>query len=178
MRTPFNTVLATLLATLALVGTSSCSSDTDHNSADVSFARDMIPHHRQATEMAALVDDRTQNPDVLSLADRITAAQGPEIETMTGWLESWDEKVPGTMSGMSSMPGMLSDSEMTSLADASGADFDRQFLTLMIQHHEGAIAMAATEESDGANPDAIDLATKIRADQTEEITAMMSLLTS
>lgn len=185
-------VLATLVALTALVGVAACS-DSDGASAaftdaDVTFAQEMIPHHRQATEMAGLAAGRTDNPQVLELADKIKAAQEPEIKTMTGWLESWDKEVPGDaggeMEGMdhgssrSDMPGMMSDEDMAALKDASDAAFDKQFVTMMIEHHEGAIEMAKTEISDGKYNDAVELAKTIQKDQESEIATMKDLLQS
>ncbi len=183
----FKPIFATLVAVLSLAGLSACgSSDSPagaFNSADVSFAQDMIPHHRQATEMAELAADRTQNGQVLGLATKIIAAQQPEIDTMSGWLESWDKKVPSESSGMSGMnhggndmPGMMSDDQMSSLEAASGEQFDEMFLTMMIAHHEGAIEMAEKEETEGRFGDAVDLAKKIQTDQAAEISTMKSLL--
>lgn len=185
-------ILATLIALTTLVGISACSdsdkASAEFNNADVTFAQEMIPHHRQATEMAGLAEGRTENAQVLELADKIEAAQEPEIETMTGWLKSWDKEVPsdsgGEMEGMdhgsssSDMPGMMSDEDMAALKDASGAAFDKQFLTMMIEHHEGAVEMAKTEISDGKDNDAVDLAKKIQNDQEAEITTMKALLQS
>ena len=74
------------------------------------------------------------------------------------------------------MPGLMSDADMRLLMNASGADFDQMFLTMMIEHHEGAIEMAKTEQSDGKNADAIALAEQIDSGQTAEITAMQGLL--
>lgn len=81
--------------------------DTDHNAADVTFATDMIPHHRQAVMMADFAESRSDNPDVLQLAAEIRDAQDPEIETMSGWLEEWGEPVPDEMDGTDrgGMPG-------------------------------------------------------------------------
>lgn len=184
-------IFATLATALSLIGLSACGgSDTaakGFNNADVTFAQDMIPHHRQATEMAKLASERSTNPQVLDLASRITAAQQPEIDTMSGWLTSWGKKVPadtgsGDMAGMdhgaSSMPGMMSDKEMSSLEGATGPAFDQMFLTMMIAHHQGAIEMAATEESDGKYDDGVALAKRIQKDQAAEIAEMESLLTS
>ena len=185
-------ILATLFAITTLAGISACS-DSDKasaafNDADVTFAQEMIPHHRQATEMAGLAEGRTETPQVLELADKIKAAQEPEIKTMTGWLESWDKEVPedegGEMEGMdhgsgsSDMPGMMSEEDMAALKDASGAAFDLQFLTMMIEHHEGAVEMAKTEISEGKYDDAVDLAKKIQKDQEAEIATMTGLLQS
>jgi uncharacterized protein (DUF305 family) len=171
--------LATALSLTALTACSNGDDEADHNEADVSFAQDMIPHHRQATEMAAMVESRTKNPDVRELASAITAAQQPEIDVMSGWLKSWGEEVPEEMSGMDhsdGMPGMMSPDDLGALEKASGGDFDRMFLTMMIEHHEGAIEMAKTEEAEGTFADAIELARRIQKDQAAEIRTMEGLL--
>ena len=161
--------------------TSSASSDemADFNGADVTFATDMIPHHRQAVQMANLAETRGKHPEVRNLAMQIMAAQGPEIETMSGWLTSWGKPLPGEMDGMdmsSSMPGMMSQDDMSSLEGMSGADFDQMFLTMMIEHHQGAIEMARAEQSDGMFTEAVALAKRIETAQTEEIATMQGLL--
>lgn len=157
----------------------------EHNDADVRFAQGMIVHHRGAVEMAELAADRTETPEVLDLAERIAAAQGPEIETMTAWLEAWDAEVPADddMAGMDhgdmdhgSMPGMMTDEQMAQLEETEGAAFDEAFLTMMIEHHQGAITMSQDEVDGGENADAIALAEQIIEDQTAEITEMTRLL--
>ncbi|KAA1376614.1 DUF305 domain-containing protein [Aeromicrobium fastidiosum] len=187
--------VATLVAVAAAALTACSSSDdssasADFNKADVSFAQDMIPHHRQATEMAALAKTRTDTAAVLELAADIEAAQGPEIDTMTGWLKEWGKDVPADgddMGGMdhsnmgddsSSMPGMMSDDQMAELEASSGVAFDQMFLTMMVAHHEGAVQMAKAEQSDGKNAEAKALAGTIRKDQTAEIATMRDLLGS
>lgn len=187
--------VATLVAVAAAALTACSSSDdssagADFNKADVSFAQDMIPHHRQATEMAALAKTRTDTAAVLALAADIEAAQGPEIDTMTGWLKDWGKDVPAEgddMGGMdhsnmggdsSSMPGMMSDDQMAELEASSGVGFDQMFLTMMVAHHEGAVQMAKAEQSDGKNAEAKALAGTIRKDQTAEIATMRDLLGS
>nr|WP_326828248.1 DUF305 domain-containing protein [Parafrankia discariae] len=146
------------------------------------FAQMMIPHHQQAVEMAELAPGRAANPAVLTLAQQIGAAQAPEIETMTGWLEAWGEPtaMPGTGGhggghGTGDM-GMMSADDMAALQGASGPDFDRKFLEMMIQHHGGAIEMARTEQRDGQFPDAVALAGTIESTQTTEIETMKGLL--
>ena len=160
---------------------------SDHNDTDVQFASDMIQHHTQALDMVRLTENRTLDPQVEKLADDIRAAQAPEIETMTGWLEDWDEKVPDAMSGHDmgdmegdspEMPGMMSSDEMAALASASDADFQDMWLQMMIEHHEGAVEMAETEQADGAYAPAIELAGDIIKSQTAEIDEMKSLLGS
>ncbi len=162
---------------------SSADDATVHNDADVAFVQGMLPHHEGALAMAQLADGRAMDRRVIDLADRIEAAQGPEIETMTGWLEEWGEPLPeedmGGMdhgSGGMDMEGM-SEENMTALDSTSGADFDRMFLEMMIPHHQGAVDMAETEIADGSNPDAVDMAREIVESQTAEIEEMQTLLT-
>ncbi|MER7008313.1 DUF305 domain-containing protein [Dactylosporangium sp. NPDC000555] len=151
------------------------------NDADVKFAQMMIPHHQQAVEMAALARTRAADPDVKSLAAQIEAAQEPEIKTLTGWLAEWGRPAPAMSGGMnhgthSAMPGMMSDADMAKLEAATGKDFDRQFCTMMIAHHRGAIAMAEEELAGGANTDAKALARQIITAQQAEIDAMNKFL--
>jgi len=192
-------VVAAATFTLAACGTtndtgssttsSSSQIDSKHNDADVSFAQDMIPHHAQAVVMAKMARTRASDPDVTALAADIEAAQGPEIEQMSGWLRTWGVKVPdadtetdgsgmGGMGGMDAddMPGMMTGGQMSRLGKASGADFDRMWLQLMIQHHQGAVEMAEAEQREGQNPDAVALAKKIEAAQTAEISRMQERL--
>jgi uncharacterized protein (DUF305 family) len=168
----------------------------DHNEADVEFAQMMIPHHRGAVDMGALAPDRAEAPEILDLAARIQAAQDPEIEQMTAWLEEWGEDVPaeddsghdmgsdttaaGDMGGGSGGPetghGMMSADDMAALEAARGAEFDRVFAEMMIVHHQGAIDMADDEIADGRFTDAIDLAHTIVAAQEAEIAEMQDFL--
>lgn len=160
-----------------------------HAAADVEFAQQMIVHHRGAIEMAELAADRAQNPEVQALAEEIEAAQAPEIDTMSAWLQTWGEEVPegmadgmdhGDMGGMDAMdmPGMMSPEQMQQLEEAEGAAFDRMFLELMTEHHRGAVQMAQTEQAQGESPEAIALAEQIEASQTAEIDRMQQLLQS
>jgi uncharacterized protein (DUF305 family) len=185
------TLMSVAFAVVAALTVAGCGSDTDStdssggqfNDADVTFAESMIAHHEQAVEMATMAQERASSTEVTQLADKIEAAQGPEIDTMTGWLEDWGQKVsPDSTGGMdhsgSDMSGMMSDADMERLGAATGAEFDQMFLEMMIEHHTGAIEMAKTEQQDGENPDAIALAEKIEADQTAEIAQMEELLGS
>jgi len=151
---------------------------SDFNEADVTFATEMIPHHRQAVEMAKLAETRAKSAEVKELAMKIMSAQDPEIQTMSGWLTTWGKPVPDDMAGMDmsgSMPGMMSSADMDKLTKASGAEFDQMFLTMMISHHQGAIEMAKTEEASGMNADAEALAAQIEQAQAREITTMQGL---
>ncbi|MEU0087134.1 DUF305 domain-containing protein [Streptomyces sp. NPDC006274] len=151
----------------------------EHNAADVAFAHGMIPHHRQAVEMADLAETRAQSADVKALAAEIKKAQDPEIRTLSGWLASWGEDVPQEGGGGHAghaMSGMMTDEEMTALGKSSGKAFDTAFLDLMVKHHEGAVEMARTEQTDGAYGPAKDMAGDIISSQTAEITRMQGLL--
>lgn len=164
-------------------GTTSSSSSSDWNDADVTFAQSMIPHHQQAVQMATMAKSNASSPEVKQLAEKIEAAQGPEITTMTGWLKDWGRKVPsepasGGMDSMSDMPGMMSGADLKKLKSAIGAGFDRVFLTMMIEHHAGAIEMAKTEQANGKSRGAVALAKRIEADQAGEIDRMKQLLRS
>lgn len=152
-----------------------------HNAQDVTFAQGMIPHHQQAVEMAGLAAGRASATEVKDLAARVEKAQGPEITTMTGWLKSWDEKVPASMPGMdhsahSGMAGMMDGTDMEKLEKASGKDFDTMFLTMMVEHHEGAVEMATTEKAKGEYKDATAMAGDIVTAQNAEISEMKKLL--
>ena len=155
-----------------------------HNAQDVAFAQGMIPHHRQALEMARLAADRSASPEVTALAARIEKAQDPEITTMTGWLKTWGEEVPeptgsgpGTdHSAHSGMPGMVDGRDMAELEKASGRAFDTKFLTMMVEHHEGAVEMAGTEKAKGRYAPAKALADDIVTAQQAEITEMNRFL--
>lgn len=150
-----------------------------HNAADLDFAQQMITHHRQAVQMAALAATRASSGDVRTLATKIKDAQDPEIETMSGWLTSWGESVPESMAGMdmsSDMPGMMSTVAMDELKDSKGTGFDTMFLEMMVQHHQGAITMARTEKSKGAYGPARELAASVITAQSAEIERMNKLL--
>lgn len=167
-------------------GDATTGSSSAFNDADVTFAQEMIPHHQQAVEMAQLAQGRADSPEVLELAENIEAAQGPEIDTLQGWLKEWGEEVPsggmdhGDMGHGSSseMPGMMDADEMSDLMAASGVSWDRMFLEMMIAHHEGAVEMARVEVDHGENPDAVALAKQIIIDQEAEISQMQQLLDS
>lgn len=180
MKRLFSAFALTLITVLSLAacGTgSSGGSNGDFNDADVTFAQEMIPHHKQAVEMAQMARTNAEASQVKNLAAEIDAAQGPELETMQGWLKSWD-KSEDLMSDHSGMAGMMSSDDMRALQQAKGAAFDEMFLTMMIAHHEGAIEMAKAEQIDGQNADAKALAEDIERAQTSEIAEMKALLGS
>lgn len=166
----------------AAASTTPTNTSAEFNDADVTFAQMMYPHHAQAVQMATMAEGRTDNPDVLTLATEIAAAQKPEMDQLTAWLAEWGQPAPtsgmGQMGGMdgSAGSGMMSQQDMDALMAASGPEFDRQWLTMMIAHHTGAIEMANTEIAGGSNPDAQEMARTIVATQQQEIGTMRQLL--
>ena len=151
-----------------------------HNADDVMFAQMMIPHHQQAVELAAMVPDRSTDPDVIALAAKIAGEQQPEINTMKALLLQWDVD-PNEMSHESghagmAMAGMVDDATMVKLDNLKGTDFDTLWLQSMISHHEGAIAMAKTEIADGKSADMVTLAGSIVTAQQAEIDQMKQML--
>ncbi|MGK2901780.1 MAG: DUF305 domain-containing protein [Mycobacterium sp.] len=177
--------------------------DATHNDADVMFAQGMIPHHQQAIVMSdMLLGKQGIDPEVISLANDIKNAQGPEIEQMQGWLQEWgvssssmpaptSTAMPGhTMPGhtmpsgdMGDMPGMeggghgmMSAADMAALQNAQGAESSRLFLTQMIEHHKGAIMMAQQEIDNGQFPAAVAMARNIVSSQQAEIDTMRAML--
>ena len=146
-----------------------------HNEADVAFATYMIPHHGQAVVMAEMATTRASSPQVKDLAAQIQAAQDPEIKQMSGWLATWGEPVPAA-TAMQHGDGMMTMDEMGQLETARGASFDRMWMEMMIKHHEGAIAMARTELTEGSDAEAQRLAQAIVDGQSKEIATMTALL--
>ncbi|MFD4431697.1 DUF305 domain-containing protein [Nocardia sp. NPDC058497] len=151
---------------------------TDFNDADVTFLQMMYPHHAQAVEMAKMVPSHTQNQQLIALAAEVEKAQAPEMQQITGLLASFGKPAPSASEGHGGhdMPGMMTDAQMTALQSAQGAEFDKQWLEMMIDHHEGAVDMARTELAGGVNPESRQLATAIVAAQEAEITTMRGML--
>lgn len=152
-----------------------------HNDQDVAFFQGMISHHQQAIEVARLARTRSSMREVKKLALGMEAAQDPEIRLMTSWLESWGAAVPSDdmghgMGDMGGLYGMLSRQEMNGLKKLSGKRFDKAFLTTMIEHHQGAITMARTEQAKGLATKAKFMASGIIKTQSAEITRMRALL--
>lgn len=158
--------------------------------AEISFAQLMVPHHHQAVEMADLALGKSTNPEVKKLAEQIKAAQDQEMAQMKGWLSAWGapEQMDGAtasdgsmdhsgmdMGGMKSS-GMMTADDLAKLKTASGADFDRMWLQMMIAHHQGAISMANQVIGEISNPQVTQLAKAVVAGQTQEISTMQQLL--
>ena len=152
-----------------------------HTEADVRFMSSMIGHHAQALAMAALAPKNGASPAVVRLAERISAGQEDEIATMRQWLRDRGEPVPDAHHAMHghTMPGMLTEAQMRELEQARTAAFDRLFLTYMIQHHRGAVAMVKQlYGTPGAAQDdtVFKFADDVGVDQTTEIARMERML--
>ncbi len=151
---------------------------------DVRFMQDMIPHHNQAVQMAALVAERTNTPELVEIAGRIDASQADEIRFMQDWLESRGERTPKpdahhAMHMSHDMAGMATPEQMKALAAAEGTDFDRLFLSLMIEHHKGALTMVEDlleQPGSAYDPVLLDFTTDIVNDQKAEIERMDRML--
>ncbi|MGK8507194.1 DUF305 domain-containing protein [Nocardia asiatica] len=151
----------------------------DYNETDVRFLQMMYPHHAQAVQMADMVPSRSQNQQVLDLAAAVKAAQEPEMAQISALLQQFGKPAPTEdhgMPGMPEMPGMMSPEGMASLQSMSGSDFDRMWLSMMIEHHRGAIEMAQTELANGKNPEARKLAETVISTQQAEIDQMQRML--
>jgi uncharacterized protein (DUF305 family) len=152
------------------------------NEVDVDFAQGMIPHHGQALEMAQAVAERSSNPEIVALAEQIEAAQAPEIALMSTWLESWGEDVPDPRAtdhaqmDHSVGSGMMTETQMEDLMGMRDRDFDRMFLEMMIEHHEGAVGMSEHVIALGLHGDVKELAKQIIVGQQAEIALMQQML--
>lgn len=150
--------------------------DDGPNSADVRYAQLMIHHHRQALEMTELAPGQARSEALKRLAERISAAQGPEVETMRGWLKQHGrEETPSGHAGHDVMPGMASEAQLKTLRAAHGKAFDALFLKLMITHHQGAVTMATEVKSEGNDVQIEEMADDVIAQQTTEISRMRDM---
>jgi uncharacterized protein (DUF305 family) len=184
-QSPAPTALASSVATPA---------PATHNQADTMFAHMMIPHHQQAIQMSdVILGKQGIDARVVDLATQIKAAQGPEIQQMQGWLNQWGTPGMTGMPGMNGMPGMgempgtgdvpgmegmMSPADMQALQNTQGAEASKLFLTQMIKHHQGAIAMAQNEIKNGQFPDEVAMAKSIASSQQKEIDTMNQILSS
>lgn len=151
-----------------------------YSQADIDFMAGMIHHHAQALVMSRLAPTHGASGPLGIMTRRIINAQKDEIALMERWLEDRDEQVPDTgMDKGPMMPGMLTDDQLDALGAAQGLEFDRLFLTYMIQHHRGAVTMVSELfATDGAAREqtVFKLASDIEADQASEIVRMQSML--
>lgn len=154
-------------------------SERGFNDADVMFAQMMIPHHEQALELADMALDPTlmASEQVQALASQIKAAQDPEIDVMTQWLDEWEQPLMDmSVDHSMTMEGMLSVDELSALGQMSGEEFDQTWIQAMIAHHKGAIEMADTVKEEGESAEVQELADAIIQAQKLEIDTLELLL--
>ena len=200
MRSRVAVVAAAMVATAAglaggllLAGSLLGSSVPAEGSADVGFARDMQAHHAQAVEMALLVRERTDDPELRQVALDIELTQQQQQGQMYGWLQVWGlpqassappmawadghgHGGPEEGTGQDAMPGMATAEQLAQLAAADGDEADRLFLELMIAHHEGGVAMARSALERAEEPAVRRLAQAVVDSQTAEIAVLQALL--
>ena len=171
------------VATLLLAGCSGHSMNHSNDSmgasdADISFVKMMIPHHEQAVKMADMANREGLSAELTELAAAIRVAQQPEIDQMKQWLDEWGVELDSHASHMGGhdMTGMMSDDDMKALDNATGAEFEKLWLTMMIEHHQGAIEMANQVRTDGSESKVRSLAEAIIAAQKTEIAQMTGML--
>ncbi|WP_240519554.1 DUF305 domain-containing protein [Amycolatopsis antarctica] len=154
------------------------------NDADVTYVTRMIPHHQQAVVLTALVPERAADARVKAIAERISVAQDAEVTMMNVWLTDRGKAPVGAYGQRGGhphagdpalMPGMATQERIDALTAARGADFDRQFLDVMIAHHEGALAMAGEVLADGVDVRAQEMAQDVVTGQTAEIGRMQDI---
>ncbi|GAA1603602.1 DUF305 domain-containing protein [Actinoplanes couchii] len=146
-----------------------------YNKADVTYAQMMIVHHAQAIEMADLAPSRAANAGVRNMASRISAAQGPEINTLRAWLADRGQNESDPGHDHATMPGMQPAEKMTALKAATGAEFDRKFVAMMIEHHFGAQTMVTTVLKEGSDQIMAEWANETAVEQVSEIRRMRDL---
>jgi uncharacterized protein (DUF305 family) len=151
-----------------------------YTEADVRFMQGMIAHHAQAIYMSRLAAGRNANPRVLKFATKIDQSQQAEIRLMQDWLLRNNQTAPDSNSWRTmSMPGMLTAEQLATLDQSKGAEFDRQFLNLMIQHHEGALKMVEDLLATPMAAQDVDVsvfANDVTTVQTAEIGSMRQML--
>ncbi|HZK58373.1 MAG TPA: DUF305 domain-containing protein [Cryobacterium sp.] len=170
-------------------------------SAEAGFARDMQVHHNQGVELAMMVRDRTDDPEVRLLGYDIALTQGQQSGQLHGWLTQWGLSQAGSEASMTwmtrpgragtaaghahtavltpgeRMPGLATPAQVAELSAASGVDAEWIFLTLMIAHHEGALEMAEAALDRRGDAAVRTFATSVITSQTSEIDVMKSMLT-
>lgn len=177
------TGLAVVVFALAVVPVLAWPRLPDDSSPEAGFGRDMSVHHAQAVEMAELLRQRTEDPNLRQLATDIVLTQQAQIGRISGWLDSWGLRQSGGRPSMAwmgmagePMPGMARRAEISALATLPLAQAEERFLRLMIRHHRGGIAMASMILDMTSRPEVVRLAESIVAGQISEIEAMQGML--
>lgn len=166
-----------MVTTTSIAAPSSVADMGEHNAADMTFAQEMISHHSQAITMSNILLDKNDiNPEVVRLAQQIKAAQQPEIDQMTGWLNDWGQplEMGHSMGGMED--GMLSPEKLDELQQADTATAQRLYVEGMIAHHQGAVKMAENARRTSKNAAVQKLCDDVIRTQNAEIQTMQGML--
>jgi uncharacterized protein (DUF305 family) len=170
-------LLLTLFGALAGCANASTDARDDYNQTDVTFATELIPHHRQSLQMVRMVERRDVDPRLKGFAAELRVTQAVEIESMLSWLRDWDVTVPsGDPSVGTGRSGTVSAGDLAVLEGYAGEEFEKQWLRLMIRQHEDAIALAKLENAEGQYPYAVALANTVMVGQASQIRTMQLLL--
>ncbi|QGA80897.1 DUF305 domain-containing protein [Candidatus Nanohalobium constans] len=161
-------LVLTTLITLTALNTQENQDDQGFNRADLMFMNMMIVHHNQAIEMAEMAENRTENENILELSNNISKAQREENRQMTKWMQNQGFE-PGNHHRMA---GMASEQQMQQLRENNGTEFNHLFAKLMIEHHQGGIAMAEQFHQTGKNTELKQMQQQMIDAQTEEIKKM------
>ncbi|MEU4694230.1 DUF305 domain-containing protein [Actinoplanes sp. NPDC023714] len=148
---------------------------TTYNAIDVAYVQMMIGHHEQALVMADLAPGRAANAGLKRLAERISAGQKLEIDYFKSWLKDRNQPESDPSHDHSTMPGGQTDEEIAALTAATGADFDRRFVAMMTEHHQGAQQMAGDLLRSGSDERLSELANESAVEQVSEIRRMAEL---
>ena len=156
-----------------------------YNSADVTFATTMVPHHQQAIDLSTMAAQQSTNPELIGLANQIVATQQPEVNILNVFMVQWNEN-PDIRSGPDGGPddgapkpppeGMIDEATVARLGSLRGPEFDKLWLQSMLTQHEGAVKIAQAEIADGKNVDAIAIAKTILAGQQADMAQMTKML--
>jgi uncharacterized protein (DUF305 family) len=180
--------LSLCAAAVSMIMLSACGQDSattppapPFNQADVDYAVDMSMHHSQGVTMTELAATQAPSSKVKALAGRIRQVQAKEVDRIAEWLNDWQSRgatMPphGHSDEAPDVPGMMSLEEMEKLERATGRDFDRLFLSMMIRHHQGAIQLAQQETTRGASAEAKRVAQNVSTAQSGEVREMKQLL--
>jgi uncharacterized protein (DUF305 family) len=142
------------------------------NGADLLFVTMMVQHHTQALRLAKLAEGQAVDQEVRAVAERVSAAQAPEIASLRAWLTAHGQKLTKGGHGGHGMPGEVTPLQIEALARTDGSAFDRRFLDLMVRHHDGAVQMAGEVGVAGTDPTVQELAADVFATQSAEIHRM------
>ena len=156
--------------------TSAAGSDASFNDADVAFAQMMIPDHQMTAKMAELAQRKAAGKELKTLAGQMLEGQQEAATKLQGWLKTWGKPATSDMAGMT-MPGAMSDKDMTMLESMKGMDFDMMFAQMMVKHHEGSIQMAKDEEAKGASDEAKAMAAEMVKTRQAELEQLRKLST-